>query len=159
MVTGAGPDEDRFAPDLLKALKESGAPIPQDLAALAAAFMEKVKSGAEKVSGRRGRRGGGGLCVCVGGRGGGGVTGSGRSGRAHARVLTGDADDVAAGLQGCGYTHTCIRALCTCMPYAHICVWCAAKASLSWALVGAVRAASSPCAVLSVLCAERVLCF
>jgi superfamily II DNA/RNA helicase len=30
-ITFIGPDEDRYAPDLVKALKESGAVVPQDL--------------------------------------------------------------------------------------------------------------------------------
>lgn len=30
-ITFIGPDEERYAPDLVKALRESGAPIPQDL--------------------------------------------------------------------------------------------------------------------------------
>ena len=30
-ITFIGPDEERYAPDLVKALKESSAPVPQDL--------------------------------------------------------------------------------------------------------------------------------
>lgn len=30
-MTFIGPDEERYAPDLVRALKESGAPIPEDL--------------------------------------------------------------------------------------------------------------------------------
>lgn len=30
-ITFIGPDEDRYAPDLVKALRESGAVVPQDL--------------------------------------------------------------------------------------------------------------------------------
>ena len=30
-ITFIAPEDDRYAPDLVKALKESGAPVPQDL--------------------------------------------------------------------------------------------------------------------------------
>ncbi|KAF8072380.1 RH42 [Scenedesmus sp. PABB004] len=44
-VTFIGPDEERYAPDLVKALRESGAAVPQDLQALADSFTAKRKAG------------------------------------------------------------------------------------------------------------------
>ncbi|MEW5301690.1 MAG: hypothetical protein WDW36_004533 [Sanguina aurantia] len=44
-ITFISEEEDRYAPDLVKALKESNAPIPQDLQTLADGFREKVKAG------------------------------------------------------------------------------------------------------------------
>ncbi|WIA28105.1 hypothetical protein OEZ86_010685 [Tetradesmus obliquus] len=44
-ITFIGPDEERYAPDLVKALKESSAAVPQDLQALADAFQAKRKAG------------------------------------------------------------------------------------------------------------------
>lgn len=44
-VTFIGPDEDRYAVDLVKALKESGRPVPQDLQAMAESFKQKLKDG------------------------------------------------------------------------------------------------------------------
>eukprot|EP00798_Chlamydomonas_sp_ICE-L_P003694 gene3694-13762_t len=39
-ITFISPEEDRYAPDLIKALKESGAPIPQDLPDLSMGFLD-----------------------------------------------------------------------------------------------------------------------
>lgn len=50
-VTFISPEEDQFAPDLVKALKESGAPVPADLAALAESFDKKKKAGTAKTHG------------------------------------------------------------------------------------------------------------
>eukprot|EP00887_Chlorella_sp_A99_P005469 scaffold1.g5469.t1 len=47
-ITFIGPEEEHYAPDLIKALKESGAPVPADLAALAAGFEAKRKAGLAK---------------------------------------------------------------------------------------------------------------
>lgn len=44
-ITFIAPEDDRYAPDLVKALKESSAPIPKDLQVLANAFNEKRKAG------------------------------------------------------------------------------------------------------------------
>lgn len=44
-ITFISEEEDRYAPDLVKALKESNAPIPQDLQTLADGFRDKVKAG------------------------------------------------------------------------------------------------------------------
>ncbi|GMH39795.1 hypothetical protein BSKO_07693 [Bryopsis sp. KO-2023] len=44
-ITFIAEDEDKFAPDLVKALKESKAPVPQDLQNLADAFSQKKKQG------------------------------------------------------------------------------------------------------------------
>lgn len=44
-ITFIGPDEDRYAPDLVKALKESSATVPQDLQELAEVFASKKKQG------------------------------------------------------------------------------------------------------------------
>eukprot|EP00850_Spirogloea_muscicola_P002273 SM000008S22362 [mRNA] locus=s8:1237126:1241861:- [translate_table: standard] len=48
-VTFIAPDEEKFAPDLLRALELSGQPIPEDLKAMADTFMEKVKGGTEQM--------------------------------------------------------------------------------------------------------------
>ncbi|PSC68276.1 DEAD-box ATP-dependent RNA helicase 42 isoform A [Micractinium conductrix] len=50
-ITFIGPDEDQYAPDLVKALKESGAPIPADLAELSEAFEKKRKEGRAQAHG------------------------------------------------------------------------------------------------------------
>jgi len=50
-ITFIAPDDDRYAPDLVKALKESAAPIPKDLQALADAFNEKRKAGTVQAHG------------------------------------------------------------------------------------------------------------
>ncbi|KAK9809677.1 hypothetical protein WJX73_003655 [Symbiochloris irregularis] len=50
-ITFIGPEEERYAPDLVKALKESNAVIPQDLQALADGFMAKCKAGTAHVHG------------------------------------------------------------------------------------------------------------
>jgi len=50
-VTFIAPDEDQYAPDLVKALKESGAPIPSDVAALAEGFERKKAAGLAKSHG------------------------------------------------------------------------------------------------------------
>lgn len=42
-MTFVSPDEERYAPDLVRALKESGAPIPQDLQVRAVPRMVWVK--------------------------------------------------------------------------------------------------------------------
>ncbi|KAL4419032.1 hypothetical protein ABPG77_010019 [Micractinium sp. CCAP 211/92] len=44
-ITFIGPDEAQFSPDLVKALKESGAPIPQDLQTMADEFLKSCKEG------------------------------------------------------------------------------------------------------------------
>lgn len=44
-VTFLSADEERFAPDLVKALKDSGKEVPQDLAALADSFNRKRRAG------------------------------------------------------------------------------------------------------------------
>ncbi|KAI3433563.1 hypothetical protein D9Q98_003374 [Chlorella vulgaris] len=44
-ITFIGPDEEQYAPDLVKALRESSVPIPKDLLALADAFEKKRKEG------------------------------------------------------------------------------------------------------------------
>lgn len=44
-ITFIGPDEEKFAPDLVKALKQSGATVPQDLQAMAEEFTTKRKAG------------------------------------------------------------------------------------------------------------------
>ena len=41
-------DEDQYAPDLVKALTESGAPVPNDLAAMSQNFLAKKKAGLAK---------------------------------------------------------------------------------------------------------------
>ncbi|KAL8766326.1 MAG: hypothetical protein Q9209_006852 [Squamulea sp. 1 TL-2023] len=50
-VTFITPEQDRYAVDILKALKQSDRKIPDDLQKLADGFIDKVKSGKEKVSG------------------------------------------------------------------------------------------------------------
>ena len=50
-ITFIGPDEERYAPDLVKALKESSAVVPQDLQDLATAFHAKCKAGTAHVHG------------------------------------------------------------------------------------------------------------
>ena len=50
-VTFIGPDEERFAPDLAKALKESGRPVPADLAAMADSFARKRRDGSAQAHG------------------------------------------------------------------------------------------------------------
>lgn len=44
-ITFIGPEEDRYAPDLVKALKESGVEVPQDLQLMADHFAIKRKAG------------------------------------------------------------------------------------------------------------------
>lgn len=44
-ITFISEEDDKYAPDLIKALKESNAPIPQDLQTLADNFRDKVKAG------------------------------------------------------------------------------------------------------------------
>ena len=50
-VTFISPDEEQYAPDLVKALKDSGARIPADLATLAQGFEAKRKAGLVKAHG------------------------------------------------------------------------------------------------------------
>ncbi|EFJ09568.1 hypothetical protein SELMODRAFT_178562 [Selaginella moellendorffii] len=50
-VTFIAPDEDRYAPDLAKALELSEQPIPEDLKSLADGFIAKVNQGSEKAHG------------------------------------------------------------------------------------------------------------
>lgn len=50
-ITFIAPEDDQYAPDLVKALKESKAPIPKDLQALADGFMEKCKAGTAQAHG------------------------------------------------------------------------------------------------------------
>ncbi|KAG2501579.1 hypothetical protein HYH03_000084 [Edaphochlamys debaryana] len=50
-ITFIGPDEERYAPDLVKALRESGAGVPQDLQTLAEGFHTKHKAGLVKAHG------------------------------------------------------------------------------------------------------------
>ncbi len=50
-VTFIGPDEERYAPDLVKALRESGAPVAEDLQALADSFTSKRKAGLVQAHG------------------------------------------------------------------------------------------------------------
>ena len=50
-ITFIAPEDDQYAPDLVKALKESKAPIPKDLQALADAFLEKCKAGTAQAHG------------------------------------------------------------------------------------------------------------
>lgn len=44
-ITFIGPEEDRYAPDLVKAMRDSGCEAPQDLIALATGFTEKRRQG------------------------------------------------------------------------------------------------------------------
>ena len=50
-ITFIAVEDDKFAPDLVKALKESAAPIPKDLQALADGFAEKRKAGTVQAHG------------------------------------------------------------------------------------------------------------
>lgn len=50
-VTFVTPDQDRYSVDISKALKQSGQEVPEDLQKLAEDFIDKVKTGKEKVSG------------------------------------------------------------------------------------------------------------
>ncbi|XP_048549360.1 DEAD-box ATP-dependent RNA helicase 42-like [Triticum urartu] len=50
-VTFISDEEERYAPDLVKALELSGQAVPEDLKALADRFMAKVKQGTEKAHG------------------------------------------------------------------------------------------------------------
>ena len=50
-ITFIGPDEDQYAGDLVKALKESKAPIPEDLLTMAKEHAEKVKKGEARAHG------------------------------------------------------------------------------------------------------------
>ena len=50
-ITFIAAEDDKFAPDLVKALKESAAPIPKDLQALADGFAEKRKAGTVQAHG------------------------------------------------------------------------------------------------------------
>jgi ATP-dependent RNA helicase DDX46/PRP5 len=49
-VTFLTPEQDRYAVDIAKALKQSGQPVPEDVQKLVDGFMEKVKAGKEKAS-------------------------------------------------------------------------------------------------------------
>jgi ATP-dependent RNA helicase DDX46/PRP5 len=50
-VTFVTEEQDRYAVDIMKALRASGQPVPEPLQKLAEGFIEKVKSGKAKVSG------------------------------------------------------------------------------------------------------------
>ncbi|KAL8914659.1 MAG: hypothetical protein Q9172_007043 [Xanthocarpia lactea] len=50
-VTFITPEQDRYSVDIMKALKQSDREVPDDLRKLADGFLDKVKSGKEKVSG------------------------------------------------------------------------------------------------------------
>ena len=50
-ITFIGPEEDQYAGDLVKALKESKAPIPEDLLTMAKEHGEKVKRGEARAHG------------------------------------------------------------------------------------------------------------
>lgn len=50
-VTFVTPDQERYSLDIAKALRQSGQEVPEDLQKLVDAFIDKVKSGKEKVSG------------------------------------------------------------------------------------------------------------
>lgn len=50
-ITFISEEEDKYAPDLVKALTESGVPIPADLQALAASFAAKRKAGTAQAHG------------------------------------------------------------------------------------------------------------
>ncbi|KAL8645958.1 MAG: hypothetical protein Q9226_007066 [Calogaya cf. arnoldii] len=50
-VTFITPEQDRYSVDIMKALKQSDREIPEDLRKLADGFIDKVKSGKEKISG------------------------------------------------------------------------------------------------------------
>ncbi|KAK8196483.1 pre-mRNA processing RNA-helicase [Zalaria obscura] len=50
-VTFLTPEQGRFAPDLLKALQQSGQPVPDDLKNLAETFLSRVKEGSVRAAG------------------------------------------------------------------------------------------------------------
>ena len=50
-VTFVTPDQERYSLDIAKALRQSGQEVPEELQKLVDAFIDKVKSGKEKVSG------------------------------------------------------------------------------------------------------------
>ncbi|KAK4694915.1 ATP-dependent RNA helicase DDX46/PRP5, partial [Lecanoromycetidae sp. Uapishka_2] len=50
-VTFITPDQERYSLDIAKALRQSGQEVPEELQNLVDAFIEKVKSGKEKISG------------------------------------------------------------------------------------------------------------
>ena len=50
-VTFVTPDQERYSLDIAKALRQSGQEVPEELQKLVETFIEKVKSGKEKVSG------------------------------------------------------------------------------------------------------------
>ena len=50
-VTFITPDQERYSLDIAKALRQSGQEVPEELQKLVDTFIEKVKSGKEKVSG------------------------------------------------------------------------------------------------------------
>lgn len=50
-VTFVTPDQERYSLDIAKALRQSGQEVPEDLQKLVDAFIDKVKTGKEKVSG------------------------------------------------------------------------------------------------------------
>ena len=50
-ITFISPEEDQYAGDLVKALKESKAPIPEDLLTMAKEHAEKVKRGEARAHG------------------------------------------------------------------------------------------------------------
>lgn len=50
-VTFVTPDQERYSLDIAKALRQSGQEVPEELQKLVDTFLEKVKSGKEKVSG------------------------------------------------------------------------------------------------------------
>lgn len=56
-VTFLTEEQDRYAVDLAKALKQSGQPVPEPVQNLANSFMEKVKAGKEKARGGFGGKG------------------------------------------------------------------------------------------------------
>jgi ATP-dependent RNA helicase DDX46/PRP5 len=49
-VTFITEDQDKYSVDLVKALRQAGAPVPEDLQKLADIFLEKVKAGKAKAS-------------------------------------------------------------------------------------------------------------
>mmetsp|Transcript_2454 Transcript_2454/g.5611 ORF Transcript_2454/g.5611 Transcript_2454/m.5611 type:complete len:1394 (-) Transcript_2454:333-4514(-) len=50
-ITFINPEDDKYAPDLVKALQESKAPVPQDLELMAASFAAKRKAGLASAHG------------------------------------------------------------------------------------------------------------
>ncbi len=50
-ITFIAPDDDKYAPDLVKALRESGAAVPKDLQVLADSFAAKRKAGTVQAHG------------------------------------------------------------------------------------------------------------